>query len=932
MNGRASLLCAVSACAVGAAGQPARAQDTSATQVGEVVVTGSRVIRDSAQSPTPLTVTSAEQLAEAAPATIAEGIVQLPAFRGSFLPQGSGTSANAPGQGGSLLNLRGLGAQRTLILLDGRRVGASSASGVTDVSLLPETLVKRVEVVTGGASAAYGSDAVAGVVNFVLDTDFKGFKGAVQAGVSEYGDSDSYKMSLTLGSGFAAGRGHIVVSGDYYDREGIGPNASGRDWQDRAPGVIPNPTPGARPFRFFVDDVTLSAANYGGLITSGPLRGTTFAPGGAPVPFRFGSLVGPLFMTGGDGVAHSTNITGALRRATLFAHVKYDLAPSTEVFAEGLYAKVNSPFDQYYPFYYLGSAAQIQVDNAFVPAALRAQMTSLGLTSISVGRLYSEFPYIGSDVEREAKRLVGGFKHDFSERWSLRGYASHSETVLRINNQNDPMHRNFYAALDAVRDPASGRIVCRSTLSGLDPGCQPLNIFGVGAPSPEAIDYVLGDSYRRLRQKQDVAAITLQGETFSLWSDPIAFAAGLEYRREAAVQVVDALSSTRLDLTGIRGAPAALQGALGGYLVGNPQPIQGSYHIREGFLEVQAPIIADRPLIKRLELNGAVRLTDYSTSGSVTTWKVGAVYSPIEDVRLRFTRSRDIRAGNAGELFSGGVQTLLTVRDPATGQSVQITGLIRGNPVLDPEIADTFTAGVVYKPSQVPGLTIALDYYDIDMSGTIAQLAPQQVLDQCAQGFAVACSLITRVGGQIRLDLPQLNLGQLRTSGLDIEASYGAELAGGRLSLRAMANYVEKYRTSSPGLPPVDRVGQVGQSIGLPSIPKWIATFQATYDRGPWSLFVQERYIHHGLYDTAFVEGVDIDRNKIPHVWYTDVTLKRRFEAAGGEYELFATVNNLLNEDPPITPQVGASLIPAANPQLYDVLGRYYTVGLRFRY
>lgn len=554
-------------------------------------------------------------------------------------------------------------------------------------------------------------------------------------------------------------------------------------------------------------------------------------------------------------------------------------------------------------------------------------MVRQNIASFRLGRYLTEAPFIRADNWNETWRIAVGAKGKLADRWNWDAYYTRGEGNTRVENQNVLIHRNFHAAVDAVRD-ASGNIVCRSTLSGFDAGCVPFNIFGEGSPSAAAVDHVIGDSFRDLTLTQDVAAATVSGELFSLWSDPIGVAFGLEYRKETAEQSVDAISSSIVSAAGLRGFPAGLVGQRGGFYVSNPQPIAGEFDIREGFVELAVPIVRDMPGFNLLEVNGAARLTDYSTSGSVTTWKVGVTYEPAPGLRARATRSRDIRAPNIAELFTGSTQSTGQLRDPTTGATVQFVGNTTGNPDLDPEIADTFTAGVVIQPAAMPGFSFSADYYDIQIDGAIASLGAQATLDECARGSQVACAQIEVVAGIYRVRLPQLNLQSLSTSGWDLESSYRTDFGDGQLTLRALANYTSKFVTITPGAAAIDRAGEVGGS----SYPHWTATFSANWQRGPLSIYLQERFIDGGTYDATFVEGLDIDDNSIPAVWYTDITIRYGFEVRGHDVEAFATINNLLNKNPPVAPNVAGSTSRATNFGLYDALGRYYTTGLRFRF
>jgi iron complex outermembrane receptor protein len=344
--------------------------------------------------------------------------------------------------------------------------------------------------------------------------------------------------------------------------------------------------------------------------------------------------------------------------------------------------------------------------------------------------------------------------------------------------------------------------------------------------------------------------------------------------------------------------------------------------VKEAFVELALPVAGNARLFKRLDLNAAARVTDYSTSGEVNTWKVGAVWEPVEDVRLRVTRSRDIRAPNIAELFSGGTAGNSFGRDPVSGVTYPLLSFTRGNPNLTPENADTLTYGVVYEPSFVPNLGLSLDYYNIEISGAIASLGAQATIDECARGSSLACEQVSFVSGAYRLNLVPLNLSSQINQGLDAEASYAFEAFGGRFGLRALANYTTKNQTTTPGAAPVDRSGEAGQLN---------ATLSANFSRGPVSADVQTRLIGEGLYNAAYVVGVDIDSNQVPSRSYTSLSVRYRFARWGANNEAFLTINNVFNQDPPVLNSM-SSFVQESDFSKYDPIGTYVTTGLRFKY
>jgi iron complex outermembrane receptor protein len=890
-----------------------------------VVVTGTRIKRDGYSAPTPTTIVTQEDIAAAAPGTVADGLNQLPQFQGSSTPQAGGVSANGAA-GSNFLSLRNLEPHRSLILLDGRRFVAATDSGATDINTLPQNLIERVDVVTGGASAAYGSDAVAGVVNFVLDTDFVGWKGNVQGGMSTYGDSESVKASIAHGRPLAGGRGHLLFSAEYYKSEGIGPYDDNRKWNTRGSGRINNTT-GVGPRTLVVKDgATVSAATFGGLITAGPLAGTQFLPGGIPAPFEFGEYRSSTFMIGGDGIRNDRNLTAGLERWNVFVRADYDVTDDINLFFEGTYADAHTTWEQYYNYCYTSCAATIFIDNAFLPAATRQAMIDAGIDSFRLNRIHAE-NYILADNQKDVWRGVIGANGRLGGDWSWDAYVTQGESETYVGNPQTLHYRRYYAAIDAVVDPDTGQIVCRSTLFGYDPGCVPFNPFGQGSPSPESMAYVTPTEWRNLVLKQTVVAATVQGSLFEISGRPVALATGFEYRKESSDQTVSPIALEVNDFTGIRGANTSIQGQEGPFIVGNPQPLAGSYNVKEAFVEIALPLLADVPGARALDLDLAGRYTDYSLSGGVKTWKGSLSYQPVDSVRLRATRSRDIRAPNVAELFTGARQGIGTARDPASGQTVDVVTKTRGNPLLDPEIADTLTAGVVFQPQFVDGLSLSADFYSIEIEGAISTLGRQETLDQCYAGNQMACDNIEIVGTSYRIDLPFLNLDLLKVKGWDFEASYSRPVGPGDLSVRLFANYQYKYERTTPGGIIEERAGEVGLSDN----PKWRGKLAINYAVGPLSVLLQERYIHSGIYDRNEIEGVTINDNHVEAVWYTDLTATYKF-GDSNDYQVFLTVNNLFNREPPFAPTVSGTHLAWSNFSLYDTIGRYFTLGARLRF
>lgn len=919
---------------------PVLAQDSAVGNADavleEIVVTGSRVAAGGMAQPTPVTMVDAGALQDLSPKGLAEGVLQLPAFNGSNSRTAGGAAANA---GHTYLNLRGLGTNRNLVLLDGRRFVATQDAGAVDINLFPQLLMKRVEVVTGGASAAYGSDAIAGVTNFILDDRFTGVKGLASQGISRYGDSRTTRASLAGGASFLDGKLHVIASADFTrdtGAEGVNIGGKHRDWLARGRFLINNPNVSAanpasptNPTLIVGDDVRFPYGTDGGLITSGPFAGTQFLPGGVTAPMVFGTNRTAGSMSGGNGAtsAGTGTLSTPLNSKVGFAHVTYGNKDTVELFADGMYARTYATNNAgANSFGFNATAYRIFGDNAYLPTNIKSQMAAGD--SFTMGRWNSDLGIYQKQIETQVYRGVAGLRGRSGEDWDWDAYYQHGTTKGDFTAGHGVITANLYNAVDAVVNPANGQVVCRSTLTNPTNGCVPINLFGAGSPSAAARQYISGDAYANQTIKQDVAAGTLRGSPFATDAGDVQMAIGFEHRREQLAQDVPPLATITQTGGGARGFPASMVGIQGGYFLGNSSPVDGSYKVDEGFVEAQVPLVRDAVWADSLAFNAAGRVTHYSNAGTVWTYKTGLDYAPVADLRFRGTLSRDIRAPNLGELYLSQAQTIATVLDRQNANAaVTATIKLPGNPDLRPEKSDTYTVGVVATPSFLPGLNLSVDYYNIKIKDAIGRLSNQLTVDQCAAGNASMCSLITRNAGSISvISTPNLNLATLSTRGIDVELAYGFDVGDvfgvpGRTTLRALGSYVSKLETTTPGSAPVDRASQTPLQ----------ATLSASFDAGPFSAVIQERLIGSRKIDSTYGPSF-IAKNRIGSVWYTDVNVTYRLAGDMEGVELFGAANNLFDRDPPLGVTPFGVAASSTLVQFYDVVGLYMTAGVRFSF
>ncbi|MDV3455761.1 TonB-dependent receptor [Sphingomonas sp. HF-S4] len=936
----------------------------------DIIVTGSRIVASGFTAPTPTTVIGEEQIASNAQPNIFNTIAQLPSLQGST-GTATGTFSTSSGQQGlSSFSLRGLQPIRTLTLLDGQRVVGANVTGVPDISLFPQLLVKRVDIVNGGASASYGSDAVGGVVNFITDTRFTGFKGNVQGGITTYGDNEQILAQAAWGGAFADDKLHIIVSGEYAHDEGVGPGNFGidlagkRDWHLASTllntGVTNNGLPQfnyrdyAQPYQY---------ALYG-LINNGPLQGIAFDVNGAPYNFNYGSNGVPLgngrvsncypgnsFCVGGDlsgAVGSGASLASELQRITGFYRIGYDFAPNNEFYVTVSAAQVKTN-NQPSPGYNRASLT-VQCANPFLPQLVRDRCATAGITNFNFGSSNGTFPSPHVFTDRRQYRFVGGLKGRFGlgeGEWNYDAYYERGITLSKIDVNDIVLQNRYAAASDAIT--LNGAVVCANAAARAA-GCQPINIFGGFEPSQAALAYIMpaNGPFQHTRLTQDVASVNLSGNLFDLWAGPLTLAFGGEYRHEFYRVNADAYGAGVSPISPNNAAYPAdplLNSALGSnWAAGNYKNGGGAYDVYEGYAELNLPLF-DGGGIGRANLNGAARMTHYSTSGTVWAWKIGGTWdTPLNGFRLRAVTSRDVRAPNLSELFAAPtVTTLPNFANPfPPAGAVQAFQNTVGNPALKPEIARNTEVGVALaNPSWLPGLSLSVDYYSIKLDGVVSTLSADQIVRFCFEGNQAFCGgfvLNSPVQGGNFINVQPFNLASWKTSGFDIEASYRWERPlglPGSFTVRGLGTHIREFRVDA-GIAGVDIEERAGANTGNTPDWKWLAI--QTYENDAFSFTVQERWFSDGVFGNQYVvcstgcpvstgNHPTIDRNYMKGAFYMDV---------GGSYNVtsnikaYFKVDNLFDHDPAPSPQTNTGL--DVNPALYDTLGRTYRAGIRFNF
>lgn len=856
-------------------------------------------------------------------------------------------------QGLSSFSLRGLGAIRTLTLLDGQRVVGANVTGVPDISQFPQLLIKSVDVVTGGASASYGSDAVGGVVNFITDKKFEGVKGNIQAAESTYGDNQGLTGQLAWGGSFLDNKLHVQLSGEHGKENGIPPGGfglkgpGGRDWYTGAEFANRqlSETTDGKPQRYLIDHAQNNQYAKYGLITGGPLKGIAFGENGEPYQFQYGNNCISNLCEGGDlsGLnSGGKSLASELERNVGYARVSFDLDENNEIYAtinKARVESVNIPI--------VGAAKNanltIKCDNPYLPASIQAACATNNITQFQYGTANAQLPaYQNVHPTREQDRYVIGADGKFGAfgtEWTYDAYYEYGKNETDLKVKDIMLNARYNAAIDAIQGP-NGTIICRDPAARAS-GCSPMNIIGNVAPSAASYAYVFPENgpHQYSPQTQDVASFNITGEPFSSWAGPIAVATGLEYRKEEYSVTGDPYGNgVRADSPNTAEYPAdpLLNTTVGNnWFAGNFHKAAGEFDVKEGYVELNVPVL-DSASLGEANVNLAARRTDYSTAGSVDTWKLGSTWkTAISGLRFRAVTSKDVRAPNLSELFAAEIVINNTVNYNGTNITVQQRTV--GNTGLRPEVARNNEFGIVLsQPDWAPGLSLSLDYFDIKVDDVISTLGAQQEVDLCVAGNKELCDamlLTSTIPNTNYVRLQAFNLASMHNKGYDIEASYRVAIGDGTLTLRALGTRTLSFITDSGVLNtiPTDAAG-----VNVGSTPDWKVLASQSWDTDNWGISLTEHWVSDGVFSNEAIEcqtGCPASTVTHPTIYDNHMDGTLRFDL-GASYKLtenmtaYAKIDNVLNKDPAVSPGTGT----VANPMIYDLIGRMYRVGLRFQF
>ena len=944
------------------------AEEENAEKVERIEVTGSRISKPKLSQPAPIVTISAADISKAGTPDLGSILAELPAIGSTDTLIGNNDS-NADA-GVSSADLRRLGSSRTLVLVNGKRhVAGAPGSSQVDLSTIPAALIERVEVITGGASAIYGSDAVSGVVNVILKDDFDGLQLNASVGNSTEGvGSKSTSVSILAGTEIAGGRGNMTffVGKDHISEVMANDIRQTDNWS-----TVDNPLSEGEedgiPDRLTKPRGYSERISENGVLNPFGAAGTivTFADNGSPelMPdrefsnsFAFGNFP--------DGCEYCfkgqdyENVLPDLEKTTVASTLNFNITDNHAFYSDFKFVR-SEIRQQFQPSFRFGNVSINVEDNPYLDETLRQSYLDDGVTSVGMSKFFGELGNRSADNKRELFRFVGGLEGYFTlsdTDFAYDVYYVYGQTDNRRKTLNDLIPDNLVAALDAVIDPNTGEIACRSQVPSLqgdgyaDPAsvngseCTPYNAFGYNQASAAAKDWVSADVTRTDKITQELIGGNVTFDTaefFELQGGAIGFAAGFEYREETSETSTDEFTKA-------------------GFLTNAATPDSfGEFDVTEGFIEVSLPVLANLSFAKELTLDAAYRTADYFHAGNADAWKVGILYRPFDDIRLRGTYGQAVRAPNITEAFDPQSPGFGRVSDPCdadnindnpnrvancaalgipsgfeANDNVSIDTISGGNPDLESETSTSLTAGIVWTPSFIENFSMTVDYYDIEIEDAISFIATQSIADNCVDAAGGLdnsfCSQIDRDPNSFDIDLVRsgyLNAAATTTRGIEADFDYAMNLADydltGDLNLNLFVNHLLELEDFEFQNRP-DKVNVENGEVGD---PEWQARFSATYAINDLIVSWSTRYTDRSARIDLSPEG-DIPEDLDPAFVGSIVT-----HDISASYQLLDNtkvdlgIRNLTDKLPPA--YISAS---GANEAIYDVIGRRFFANLSINF
>ncbi len=951
---------------------PVVAQDnTEVTKVERIEVTGSRLRSTDLQGFTPVQVLDASDIDTSSFANIQDLLLKNPAFGAPAISR-TNSNFSTSSAGVSTVDLRNLGTSRTLVLVNGRRyVTGVPGSMAVDLNTIPTQFIERIEIMTGGASAVYGSDAVAGVVNIILKKDFEGIEADFQYGESSEGDAEDRQFQFTLGTSSADGRGNAMLHFSYTDQGAVYSRDRTRSEMDiYSLGAFTG-----EPGDFFTP--------ISPFLSSYAPAGRFFA-GDSEFTFNEDGTIRPWASTDGYNRNGARTIAIPTERYLLSGKSNYEFKKGWNVFLEGTYASSKTttqlepfPFDT--QSLYPNSGGQMPIEfesfsedpnnpgsyirnvivNPMIPQAIVNAATDEdgdGLRDIFFSRRLSDVADRGNIADRDTFRVVGGIEGEITDSWHFDAYYGYGQTKESQVSSGQVNVLNFRSALEVIPD-GEGGFMCRDEIARAQ-GCVPANVYGAGTISADALKYIAAPGLLATFASQKYVGMNISGDLFELPAGIVGVAFGAEYREEYSRSEFDPLQQAGLN-------------------AGNAIPrTEGEYDVTEFYTEVNVPILSNMFLADQLNLRGAVRFSDYSTVGNTTSWNIALDWAPISELRFRAIRAESVRAPNVDELFSPPSQTFPTgLIDPCLGVTNASTGAVaeacraapgvqaninangaftlnqsdvqgvsgydRGNLGLKEEKGKSWTIGVTYSPEGfLSDFDFNIDYFDIEIADAIVSTPRQFILDQCYNGDAVFCQFITRrpnaqgansAGSLEYIDSAVTNSGGYATEGIDFVITYSKNLEEwdwvGRFNARlSYTRLLDGYVIPLPGAAKDPFAGEVGAAEDKFFLTMGYAINDFNFS---WNM----TYIGRSYLDDQFLSSYDLAPESVGvgSTIYHDFNISYK---PSNNYEVYVGMHNAFNKDPApiISGLPDNSTGTETDASVYDPIGRRMYAGVRLKF